>query len=126
MTGAQLSSRAHAAAVEDYASMLLRAPGGPLGTIEAGNTFPGKGADAEWKLAGRDALLMQRDGALRCVTREGEQSLAAEPPDPLPAVALREALSRWREGKPPVTGPEDCYRAMRVVDAAYGLARAGG
>jgi len=124
--GAQLSSRAHAAPVEDYASVLLQTPGGLLGTIEAGNTFPGKGADAEWKLAGRDALLIQRDGTLRCVTREGEQSLAAEPPEPLPAVALREALTRWREGNPPVTGPEDCYRAMRVVDAAYGLARAGG
>ena len=123
VTGAQVSSRALGAAVEDHATVLLRTPEGVLGTIEAGNTFPGKGADAEWKIVGRDALLSQREGVLVCITRDGEQRIPAELPEPLPALALRDALTRWREGKPPLTGPEDCYRAMRVVDAAYALAR---
>lgn len=119
VTGAQTSARALGARVEDYASVLLRAANGVLGTIEVGNVFPGTGADAEWKLAGRDALLVQRGTRLACTTSAGEVELPALSTEPLPAVALREALSRWRQGKPPLTGPEDCYRAMRVVDRAY-------
>jgi predicted dehydrogenase len=124
VTGVQLSTRAHGAAVEDYATLLLRTPQGVLATIEVGNTFPGKGADAEWKLAGRDALLQQREGALTCVTDSGAQELAGLPAEPLPAVALRDALARWRKGELPATGPEDCYRAMRIVDQAYAIANA--
>ena len=123
VAGVQLSRRAHGAPVEDYATLLLRTPEGILATIEAGNTFPGKGADAEWKLAGRDALLQQREGALRCLTAAGVQELGGEPAEPLPAVALRDALARWQTGNPPVTGPEDCYRAMRIVDQAYAIAQ---
>ena len=119
VTGAQLSSRALGKRVEDYATVLLRTPSGVLGTIEVGNTFPGKGADAEWKLAGRDALLVQRDGALRCATAAGEQDLAGPPEEPPSAIAVRDALARWQSGKPPATGIEDCYRAMRLVDEAY-------
>jgi predicted dehydrogenase len=123
VTGAQTSFSAHGARVEDYATLLLRTRAGVLGTIEVGNTFPGKGADAEWKLAGRDALLVQRDGSLRCVTAAGEQELAGPPSEPLPAIALRDALARWQSGQPPATGVEDCYRAMRLVDQAYDIAR---
>jgi predicted dehydrogenase len=123
VTGAQISSRAHGARVEDYATLLLRTASGVLGTIEVGNTFPGKGADAEWKLAGRDALLVQREGALRCTATAGDQELAGQPPEPLPAIAVRDALARWQRGEPPAAGVEDCYRAMRLVDEAYDIAR---
>ena len=119
VTGAQTSSRALGKPVEDYATVLLRTPSGVMGTIEVGNTFPGKGGDAEWRLAGRDALLTLRGGSLRCVTPSGEQELAGAPPEPLPAVAVRDALARWQRGEPPAVTLEDCYRAMRVVDAAY-------
>jgi predicted dehydrogenase len=124
VTGVQLSARALEQPVEDYATVLLRTASGVLGTIEVGNTFPGKsGGDAEWKLAGRDAMLRQRDTVLQCITRGGEQPLAADIAEPLPAFALRDALQRWRRGDPPAAGIEDCYRAMRLVDAAYAAAR---
>jgi predicted dehydrogenase len=119
LSGVQLSSRALGMPVEDYASLLLRSETGVLATIEVGNTFPGKGADAEWKLAGRHALLVQREDGLRCVTATGEQALSAHPPQPLPLVALRDAIARWQRGDAPAAGLEDCYRAMRVVDEAY-------
>ena len=122
VTGVQMSSRAHGARVEDYATLLLRTASGVLGTIEVGNTFPGKGADAEWKLAGRDALLVQRDGSLRCTTAAGEQQLAGQPAEPLPVIAVRDALARWQSGQAPAAGVEDCYRAMRLVDEAYDIA----
>jgi predicted dehydrogenase len=123
VTGAQTSTRALGARVEDYASVLLRTAGGVLGTIEVGNMFPGTGADAEWKLAGRDAMLVQRGPSLRWITSAGEQELAAQPAEPLPAVALRDALARWQQGRPPAAGAEDCYRAMRIVDRAYDIAK---
>jgi predicted dehydrogenase len=123
VTGVQLSARVHGARVEDYATLLLRTPGGVLATIEVGNTFPGKGADAEWKLAGRDALLVQRDGSLRCTTAVGEEAFPAQPAEPLPVIAVRDVLTRWQAGQPPAAGVEDCYRAMRLVDQAYDVAK---
>lgn len=117
--GAQLSSRALGQGIEDYATVLLRTPSGVAATIEVGNTFPGKGADAEWRLAGRDALLALKEGSVRLMEASGERQVAGSPPEPLPAVALRDALTRWQAGKPPVSGIEDCYRAMRLVDQAY-------
>jgi predicted dehydrogenase len=125
VTGAQLSSRALGQAVEDYASVLVRSASGLLATIEVGNTFPGKGADAEWKLAGRDALLMLRDGFLRCTGSTRTQDLAGGPAEPLPVVALQDALHRWCNGLPPAASVKDCYRAMRLVDEAYAAASAG-
>ena len=122
VTGVQMSSRALGERVEDYATLLLRTASGVLGTIEVGNTFPGKGADAEWKLAGRDALLAGRDGSLRCTTAAGEQDLGAQPAEPLPVIAVRDALARWQSGEPPAAGIEDCCRAMRLVDEAYHIA----
>ena len=126
VTGVQTSARALGERVEDYASVLLRSASGVLGTIEVGNTFPGTGGDAEWKLAGRDALLTLRDGALRCVTRSAQRELPAETGEPLSALALRDALERWRNGKPPAVSIDACYRAMRLVDDAYALARERG
>ena len=120
VAGAQLSSSALGQPVEDYAAVLLRA-GGVVGTVEVGNVFPGSGADGEWKLAGRDALLVQQ-GGVRCIAAAGETRLAEPPPEQLAAVALRDALARWQRGEAPATGPEDCWRAMRVVDDAYAIA----
>jgi predicted dehydrogenase len=122
----QTSARALGERVEDYASVLLRSASGVLGTIEVGNTFPGQGGDGEWKLSGRDALLTLRDGALRCITRTGDREVTAATAEPLPVLALRGALERWRNGKPPAVSIDACYRAMRLVDDAYALTREHG
>ena len=122
VTGAQISSRALGAKVEDYATVLLRTTSGVLATIEVGNTYPGARGDAEWRLAGRDALLAQRGGTMRCTTAAGEQELPGAPSEPLPTLALRDALQRWQRGEPPAAGIEDCCRAMRLVDQAYEIA----
>jgi predicted dehydrogenase len=122
VTGAQLSARALGKSVEDYASVLLRSASGVLGTIEVGNTYPGKGADAEWKLAGRDAMLVLRDGKLTCITARGEEALPAETSEPLPALAIKDALARWQRGEAPAVSLEDCYRAMELADEAYAIA----
>ena len=122
VAGAQFSSRALGTRVEDYATVLLRTKSGVIGTIEVGNTFPGKGADAQWKLAGRDALLEHRDDAVRLTSGSGAQVLSRPPSEPLAAAALRDALERWEDGVAPAVGLDDCYRAMRLVDDAYRIA----
>jgi predicted dehydrogenase len=126
VAGVQTSTRALGERVEDYASVLLRSANGVVGTIEVSNTFPGTGGDAEWTLAGRDALLTLREGTLRCITRAGERELAAKTAEPLSVLALRDALRRWQNNEAPAVGIDACYRAMQLVDKAYALAREQG
>src|SRR5881628_2112188 len=95
VTGAQLSWRALGQPVEDYASVLVRSASGVLGTIEVGNTFPRDGTDGEWKIAGRDAILVLKDSTMRLVTASGEA--------------------------PPIS-VHDCARVVRLIDQAYELA----
>ncbi|MBI2217317.1 MAG: Gfo/Idh/MocA family oxidoreductase [Candidatus Rokubacteria bacterium] len=120
--GAQLSRRAHGQPVEDYASVLVRSAGGVLGTVEVGNTFPRDGTDGEWKLAGRDAILVMRDGAMRLTTAGGDHTTPAPLPEPLALTALRDALDHWRRGAPPPISVHDCLRAVQLIDQAYALA----
>lgn len=139
VVAAQIGNRALGTPVEDYVSVLLRSRSGVLGTIEIGNVYPRRtsegsasklpsrdklldGADGEWKVCGRDALLMAKDGMLRIVTPDGEQSLPGEP-DGSPAYrVLEDAIAAWKAGAPPPAGAEDCWRSVRLIDDAYRLA----
>ena len=123
VTGAQLSRRAHDLAVEDYASVMLRSTSGILGTVEIGNVFPRVGTDGEWKLAGRDAILTMKDGVLKLATAEGDKILPGADLTAPYFTATRDALDRWRDGKPPTISVHDWLPVMRLVDQAY--ARAG-
>ena len=122
VVGAQISAKALGQPVEDFASVLLRTPSGVLATIETGNTFPGQGGDADWRFSGSEALLTVRGGAVWATTRSGAKQIADAASEHLSAIALRDALRRWRNNDPPATGIEDCYRAMRIVDQAYAIA----
>jgi predicted dehydrogenase len=122
VTGAQLSWRALAQPVEDYASVLVRSASGILGTLEVGNTFPGDGTDGEWKVAGRDAILILRDGIVRLITASGEQTMSGQPEEALALTALRDALEHWQSGAAPPISVHDCYRAVRLIDQAYEIA----
>jgi predicted dehydrogenase len=123
VTGAQLSGRAHGLAVEDYASVMLRSASGILGTVEVGNVFPSVGTDGEWKLAGRDAILTMKDGVLKLATAEGDKVLPGADLTAPYFTATRDALDRWREGKPPTISVHDWLPVMRLVDQAYELAK---
>lgn len=122
VTGAQLSWRALAQPVEDYASVLVRSASGILGTIEIGNTVPRDGTDGEWKIAGRDAILILTGGTLRLTTASGDETMPGAPEEPLALTALRDALDHWRRGAPPPISVHDCARVVRLIDQAYELA----
>ena len=122
VTGAQISARARGERVDDYASVLLHSTSGVLGTVDLGNTFPRDGTDLEFKIAGRDALLLLRDGTLRLETAAGAETMPGESTEPLALTALRDALEHWRRGQPPPMSATDCLRAVRLIDRAYELA----
>ena len=122
VTAAQLSWRALGQPVEDYASVLVRSASGILGTIEVGNTFPRDGTDGEWKIAGRDAILILIGGTMRLITASGEETMPGQPREPLALTALRDALDHWRRGAAPPISVHDCARVVRLIDQAYELA----
>jgi predicted dehydrogenase len=123
VVSAQLSARVHQQPVEDYATVLLRSHGGVLGTVEVGNTVPYAGSDGEWKIAGRDAILvLYHDDTMRLMTAAGEESLDGRPPAPLYLQCVRDLLDHWRRGAPPPIGVHDLLRVVRLIDDAYALA----
>jgi len=122
VTGTQVSHRAHALAVEDYATVTLRSRSGVLGTIEVGNGFPRDGTDGEWKLAGRDAILTMKDGILKLATAAGDEVLPGTDVTAPYFTTLRDALDHWQRGEAAPIGVEDCLRAVRLVDQAYACA----
>jgi predicted dehydrogenase len=123
VVSAQLSARVHGQAVEDYASVQIRSTSGVLGTIEVGNTVPYAGSDGEWKVAGRDGLLIAYDdGTMRMLGADGEERIPGRPA-PLYRDCVRDVLDHWRRGVPPPIGVHDLLRVVRLIDDAYALAR---
>jgi predicted dehydrogenase len=119
VTGAQISYRAHECPIEDYASIMLRSASGVLGTVEVGNGFPRDGTDGEWKIAGRDAILTMKDGVLKLATAAGDETLPGTELTAPYFTATRDALDRWKDGKPPTVSVHDCARFVRLIDQAY-------
>jgi predicted dehydrogenase len=122
VTGAQVSARALGQRVEDFATVLLRSASGVLGTVELGNTVPYAGSDSEWKIAGREAILVgYHDDTMRLVTATGEETFPARPAAPLYPTAVRDIVDHWRRGEPPPVSVHDCLRVVRLIDQAYAL-----
>ncbi|HEX3176383.1 MAG TPA: Gfo/Idh/MocA family oxidoreductase [Methylomirabilota bacterium] len=122
VTAAQLSARVHGQPVEDYAAVLLRSTSGVLGTIEVGNTVPYAGSDGEWKVAGRDAILvLYHDDMLRLITAAGEETLTERPPA-LYRDCVGDLLDHFRRGLPPPISVHDLLPVVRLIDDAYALA----
>jgi predicted dehydrogenase len=122
VTGAQVSARALGQRVEDFATVLLRSASGVLGTVELGNTVPYAGTDSEWKIAGREAILVgYHDDTMRLVTGTGEKTFPARPAAPLYPTAVRDIVDHWRRGEPPPVSVHDCLRVVRLIDQAYAL-----
>jgi predicted dehydrogenase len=123
VAGAQTSSRGLGQRVDDYATVMLRSRTGILGTIEVGNLYPRDGTDGEFKVSGRDALLTVKDGVMKVITASSEESPSVQLQENPSYLVLRETLDRWQRGEPPPITAHDCYRAVRLIDQAYQMAR---
>ena len=98
---------------------MLRSASGVLGTVEVGNGFPRDGTDGEWKIAGRDAILMMKDGVMKLATAAGDETLSGTDVTAPYLVAARDALDHRQRGAPPPISAQDCARAVRLIDQAY-------
>ena len=134
VTGAQISSQALGAPVEDFASVLLRSESGVMATVEVGNTFPfvaraarsklpsasqNTSGDGEYKLSGSDAMLTSKDGVLRVISKNSQEVIIDKPKGPPSQLILRDTILRWQQGKAPVATVRECCQAMELVDQAY-------
>jgi predicted dehydrogenase len=124
VTGAQMSAKALGQRVEDYASVQLRTASGVLGTVEVGNTVPYDGSDTEFKIAGRDAILVwHHDDTLRTITASGEEITSVPPAVPLYQTLVHDILDHFRRGVAPPISVHDCLRVVRLIDQSYELSR---
>ncbi|MCY3800556.1 MAG: Gfo/Idh/MocA family oxidoreductase [Chloroflexi bacterium] len=121
VVAAEMSSVVHGLPVEDYAIVTLRA-GDVIGTVEAGCNYPVDGTDGEWRIAGSEAHLIWSGDEL-IETRVGKDPVVT-PVDESGAYrdAVREILSAWKEGRPPLATARDCLLADELIDASYKMA----
>ncbi len=123
VTGAQFSARALGQPVEDYASVMLRSAGGVVGNVEVSNLYPGQGGMALLHVCGRDAMFIVSEGGAHIVSREGKEAVKLDAVAKPSLQILQDVLARSRQKQQPLTDAQDCYRAIRLVDQAYALAR---
>jgi predicted dehydrogenase len=131
VVGAALSYVAHRQAVEDFGTVVLRAPGGAVGTVEAGYTYPDASAgmtrsgDNEVRVGASGAYLIARDTDVWRVTAGGEEVLSGARGGDRYRDWVFDSLARLRDGRPPLAGVEDCLAAVQVLDGAYAAATVG-
>lgn len=119
VTGAQISNRALGQPVEDYASVMLRSKSGVTGIVEVSNLHPNMSGLAEFSVSGSQGLFHVSAGVAKLVTADGEEPVKLVSKGQGSMLVLRDAITRWREGRPPLTSAEDCYRVVCLIDRAY-------
>ncbi len=117
--------------IEDYSSVILRAPGA-AGTIETGYTYPGALGIFDVRFSVRtsrhylvvrsdDCVEVHRTCDSHIETISTPVSNAAWYP-----VFVTETIDRFAKGRPPVADLDSLVDAMELVDAAYASNQAGG
>jgi predicted dehydrogenase len=118
-----IGNRVHDERVEDHAHLTLRDEAGTLFTVEAGYTYASMapGGDFEWRIATRNAYLIDRGETAQCATLDdgSTRMLAPEHPGTRYRLFMADTFDRLRSGKAPAVSIEDYLAAMRIIDAAY-------
>jgi predicted dehydrogenase len=123
VVSASIGNRIYNEQVEDHAHVTLRDEAGTLFTVEAGYTYASMapGGDFEWRIATRNAYLIDRGGTAQCATLDdgSTRMLAPEHPGTRYRLFMADTFDRLRSGKTPAVGIEDYLAAMHIIDAAY-------
>lgn len=123
VVSASIGNRIHDERVEDHAHVTLRDEAGTLFTVEAGYTYASMapGGDFEWRIATRNAYLIDRGETAHCATLDDASTrmLAPEHPGTRYRLFMADTFDRLRSGKAPAVGIEDYLAAMQIIDAAY-------
>lgn len=121
--GATLTHQLHRLPIEDHGFALLEAGGARI-ALEVGYTHASPtGNDSEFRVALRDAYLIQRATGLEIHSLDRPRE-HIPPPDPTGyRASFFDALCRFRRGDPPIAGVRDCALANQLVDDIYAAAR---
>jgi predicted dehydrogenase len=122
VVAAQLHDGGHAEAVESYAVALLRSEGGVLATIEAGYTYStwNAGGDFEWRVASREAYLVDRNDTLSVACLDGTAFTETNVSQGQRYDAFAaDVVARLRDGLAPCVSLADAVRAMELIDRVY-------
>jgi predicted dehydrogenase len=117
--------------IEDYSSVILRAPGSAC-TIETGYTYPGALGffDVRFSIrTSRHYLVVRSDDCVEvhrtCDSHVETISTPVSNAAWYP-VFVTETIDRFARGQPPVADLDALVDAMELVDAAYASSKAGG
>jgi predicted dehydrogenase len=117
--------------IDELALFTLTMESGQIGHVHTGYLYPGTPDDQRefgFSVSHSDAHLQgfsdqiavkTADGPLRCETVEYNT-------DHFYPIFLRDTLTRYREGRPPLVGLAEAVRALSVVEAGYRSAERGG
>ncbi len=117
-------SHSYGLAVEEFSAALLRAPGGPIGTVESGYSYASGGGDFEWRIAATGAYLQETKGLLSIRHADGRLE-THETQDPSYRPLLEATLSSLAAGRPPPVTVAECAKAVELCDRIYDAAKRG-
>jgi predicted dehydrogenase len=131
---AQMNSRTHRGAIEDYSLVTLSTEDGVIGLVESGYSFPSTpdeqrefsftlGSSRNYLRSGADRIDYRNRDDLSAGTRSRSVRLDTDVYYP---VFVKRVLAECRAGNAPLASLRDAEAMMRVVDAAYASARQGG
>ena len=119
-------------AAEDHAMLSLVCANGTLASLETSYSFPA-GADAQrefsFTFSSDRAFIRSTEGGALVWQRGGGPAVLSPlrlETDGYYADFVTQTLRQFRAGEPPAAGLADALAVMRVIDAAYVSARAGG
>ncbi len=122
--GAALTRHAYNLPVEEFATAVIAAEGGPVVTVEAGYSYAAGGGDMEWRIAATGAYLRETRGKLEIRFADGSLE-ATDVPLPGYHALTEDILRRLKDGRPPAADVEDCARAAELIDRIYQAAGQG-
>jgi len=131
---AMMSTRNHAEAIEDHSVITMRTANGTIGTVETGYAFPGSAKiqrDFSFSIGSRRAYIQGGDDQIRYRLRDdpdrGTQGRQARlETDVYYPIFVEKVLAEVATGAKPFVGLKETEAMMRIMDAAYESARAGG
>lgn len=125
LAGCRYSNSVHGLPIEDHAVVLLGNESGGSCAIEVGYVFPDdKRRFQSYSVVGQDWFAHISDNTM-ILSRNGEQDRFSLNTDTgrYYATYVERTLEALAEGRPPVAGPDDLAKVMRVVDRANALGR---
>lgn len=122
--GASVTRHAYGLPVEEFATAVIAADGGPVVTVEAGYSYAAGGGDMEWRIAATGAYLRETRGRLEIRLADGTLE-ATDVPVPGYHRLTEDILGRLKDGRPPAADVEDCARAAELIDRIYDAAGQG-